>query len=198
MRIIDAAEILIGQHGIDGVSLLQIAKQAGQSNKYAVQYHFGSKENLLRAIFDTRLTRIGERRRKRLDALQADSAITIRNLLGALIFPVYEEVAADGLHHYALFATRVLDSPLAEETWYKAENFATAAEVKERLSKLTPHLSTAEFDLRLQLVAEMLTRALAIIDRAATSSGPRKSRATGEQILETAIDIAAAALQAVR
>src|SRR3546814_2769538 len=43
-RILQAAEDCFGEHGIDAVSLRQIAIAAGQGNTAAVQYHFGSKE----------------------------------------------------------------------------------------------------------------------------------------------------------
>src|SRR3546814_6660333 len=53
-RILQAAEDCFGEHGIDAVSLRQIAIAAGQGNTAAVQYHFGSKEGLLEAIFQHR------------------------------------------------------------------------------------------------------------------------------------------------
>ncbi|MGH6781308.1 MAG: TetR/AcrR family transcriptional regulator, partial [Sphingomonadaceae bacterium] len=48
-RLMAAGEALIGLHGIDGVSLEDIARGAGQANKYAVQYHFGSRDGLIQA-----------------------------------------------------------------------------------------------------------------------------------------------------
>ena len=48
-----AAERLFALHGIDGVSLRQIAAEAGSANNSAVHYHFGSKTGLIAAIFRT-------------------------------------------------------------------------------------------------------------------------------------------------
>src|SRR3546814_19686067 len=62
-RILQAAEDCFGEHGIDAVSLRQIAIAAGQGNTAAVQYHFGSKEGLLEAIFQHRLPAIHQRRK---------------------------------------------------------------------------------------------------------------------------------------
>ena len=47
MTLINAAEELFAQSGIDGVSLRQINVTAGQKNSSAVHYHFGSKESLI-------------------------------------------------------------------------------------------------------------------------------------------------------
>src|SRR3546814_9487590 len=59
-RILQAAEDCFGEHGIDAVSLRQIAIAAGQGKHAAVQYHFGSKEGLFEPIFQTRLPAIDQ------------------------------------------------------------------------------------------------------------------------------------------
>jgi AcrR family transcriptional regulator len=61
-QIVLAAERLFARHGVDGVSLRQIGAAAGTSNNSAVQYHFGSKDGLVEAIFGYRLPRLRERR----------------------------------------------------------------------------------------------------------------------------------------
>ena len=50
-------------HGIDGVSLRQIAAEAGSANNSAVHYHFGSKDGLIAAIFRHRLPQLISERR---------------------------------------------------------------------------------------------------------------------------------------
>jgi AcrR family transcriptional regulator len=56
--ILVTAERLFAEHGIDAVSLRDIADAAGQKNKVVVQYHFGDKESLAREIAATRLRAI--------------------------------------------------------------------------------------------------------------------------------------------
>lgn len=46
----DAALRLFAQRGVDGVTVRQIAEAAGQKNHASVAYHFGSKEELVRAV----------------------------------------------------------------------------------------------------------------------------------------------------
>jgi AcrR family transcriptional regulator len=57
------AERLFALHGIDGVPVRQILMAAGVANKSAVQYHFESKDGLVRAILDHRAPYLNERRR---------------------------------------------------------------------------------------------------------------------------------------
>jgi AcrR family transcriptional regulator len=61
-QIVLTAERLFAEHGIEGVSLRQIGAEAGNGNNSAVQYHFGTKEKLVHAVFEYRLPRLRERR----------------------------------------------------------------------------------------------------------------------------------------
>ena len=61
-QILLAAERMIADHGVDGVSMRQIGTAVGSGNNSAVLYHFGSKDNLVTAIFEYRLPGLRERR----------------------------------------------------------------------------------------------------------------------------------------
>jgi AcrR family transcriptional regulator len=50
-RILDAAEHLFAERGFDGTSIRDVTAEAGV-NLAAVHYHFGSKEDLLRAVLE--------------------------------------------------------------------------------------------------------------------------------------------------
>lgn len=65
-----AAEKLFAEGGIQGVSMREIAARARQGNHAAVQYHFGSREGLVQAIFDFRMEQMEPMRGKMLDSLE--------------------------------------------------------------------------------------------------------------------------------
>ena len=65
-RILGAAEELFAQHGFAGTSLRQVTSLAAV-NIAAVNYHFGSKENLVNEVFRRRMDDMS---RERLAALQ--------------------------------------------------------------------------------------------------------------------------------
>ncbi|KPM53975.1 TetR family transcriptional regulator [Frankia sp. R43] len=77
-QIVLSAERLFALHGIDGISLRQIGAAAGNGNNSAVQYHFGSKDRLIRAIFEYRLPRLHERRA---DLVATRASHDLRSLL---------------------------------------------------------------------------------------------------------------------
>ena len=60
-RILDVAEDLFGEQGFDRVSIRDITKQA-QVNLAAINYHFGSKEDLIAAVFERRVVPVNKAR----------------------------------------------------------------------------------------------------------------------------------------
>lgn len=190
LRLIETAERLFADHGFEEVSLLEIARQAGQGNKNAVQYHFGSKDKLLEAIFSLRLQSIEQRRQTRLAAMDAENSTSLDQWIRAFIYPVYEEVSADGRHHYARFARRMLDTPRARELWTQSPYFKTTVTIKTELAARCTQLSSAEFELRMALIAELLISALELIDRALASCDSGDPAPDEAAILETAIAMA--------
>ena len=60
-RILDAAELLMGEKGFTSTSMRDITA-AAKVNHASVNYHFGSKEALLAAVLERRLQPINEQR----------------------------------------------------------------------------------------------------------------------------------------
>ena len=72
VRILDAAEWLFTEQGFEATTLRQITRAAGV-NLAAVNYHFGSKEALIREVFRRRLTWLNQQRLRELDRLEAEA-----------------------------------------------------------------------------------------------------------------------------
>lgn len=69
-RILDTAERIFAEQGINACSIRSITSEAGV-NLASVHYHFGSKEALIRAVWERRVAPINEERLKMLDAVEA-------------------------------------------------------------------------------------------------------------------------------
>lgn len=107
LLLISAAEKLVAENGPEGVSSRQIAAAAGQTNNYAVQYHFGSKEGLLDAIFAHRLQRVDSLRGDLADAVWSGGAEpSVRKCLDVVFLPLASEVL-DPDSRYVSFLARV-------------------------------------------------------------------------------------------
>ncbi|MDF1735377.1 MAG: TetR family transcriptional regulator [Minwuia sp.] len=91
-KILVAAGELFSQQDITLVSQRQILQAAGQRNTSAIQYHFGSREGLLRAVFERGVGRIDDRRNQILDELEATGRQPqIEDYINALVRPLCEQ-----------------------------------------------------------------------------------------------------------
>lgn len=96
-QILDAAEGLIAEQGIDAVSLRAITS-AAKVNLAAVHYHFGSKDALVQKVFERRIRPVNARRLQMLD--QAEEAahnapVQLEAILRAFVEPAIRLYAQD-------------------------------------------------------------------------------------------------------
>jgi AcrR family transcriptional regulator len=106
--IIENAEKMIADHGVEGVSLRQIRVAIGSNNSNLVSYHFGSKESLVEAIYLQREARIEEMRKGLLaDLLAREQGGDVAVLLNAMFLPFFELTAENGEHVYAAFISSI-------------------------------------------------------------------------------------------
>src|SRR5512134_142774 len=88
-RILDAAEELFMEHGFEATSLRSLTASAGV-NLAAVNYHFGSKEELFQAVLTRRLDPMNLERIDLLTALEKAAAprpVPCERILGAMLIP---------------------------------------------------------------------------------------------------------------
>lgn len=96
-RILDAAERLFAERGVESVSLRDVAAAAGQRNNSATQYHFGDRAGLVAAVFARRMQRVGERRALLAHQIErAGDERDITALVLALVGPLAEVVCETG------------------------------------------------------------------------------------------------------
>lgn len=100
-RIIRAGEKLFSRNGIESTSLRMVATAAGQANVAAVQYHFGSKEGLITAIFEDRVSEMEEPRRRMLEKIGDITKANLQQLCEIVFLPYLDLVDEDGNHVYA-------------------------------------------------------------------------------------------------
>lgn len=113
-RLRRAAELLFAANGVDGVSLRQIAREAGQRNVTAVTYHFGSRDGLLRAVLDHHLAHVRIRHQALLDRYRAnppaDPTDQLRELADVLVMPLCAELdCVDGGPEFLRVAAEVVN-----------------------------------------------------------------------------------------
>ncbi|MEV8375025.1 TetR family transcriptional regulator [Kribbella sp. NPDC056861] len=94
-RLLNIAEQRFGEGGYEGTSLRAITVAAA-ANIAAVNYHFGSKEALLRAAVARAMAPVNTERRRRLDQLEAKGDPSAEQLIRAFIEPGLDLVLRRG------------------------------------------------------------------------------------------------------
>lgn len=128
-RMILVGEVLLAAQGIYGVSLREVASKAGQRNHNAVQYHFGSREGLIRAIFEYRMAQMEPARSRMLEQAEAQGLLMdARSLLDIIMLPQLDLEDVEGNNSYAGFLSQYL-------LWNRSTRFGDFG------SKSPPHLA---------------------------------------------------------
>jgi AcrR family transcriptional regulator len=86
-RLLDAAERLFLLHGYERVTGRMINAEAG-CNPAAIHYHFGSRENLVAQLLETRLLQRWQQDRFGFDALEARPDPTVEEVVGHSVGPL--------------------------------------------------------------------------------------------------------------
>ncbi len=94
-RILESAETLFAEDGLASTSLRKITTRAGV-NLAAVNYHFGGKEELIKAVFSCRIENLNRERIRRLVQVE-QQGLDVDGILTAFIAPALE-LAQDNRH----------------------------------------------------------------------------------------------------
>src|SRR6476659_1698049 len=94
-RLLDAAEQLFAERGLDAVSVRDITELA-DANTAAIHYHFGSKQDLIAAVLERRAAAMGERREELLSRLEEQPVVELRDVVQAAIVQPTAELVAEG------------------------------------------------------------------------------------------------------
>ena len=169
--LVEIAESLFASSGLDVVSLRQVAASAGLSNPASVQFHFGSRENLIRAIWRKRLPALERLRAQRFAALmEQEDQPGVEALIDCAHRPFLE-----GFETFSQFLVHVLRSPHHRKIRKEFDSLSPVSlQIMELIRKQLPHLDDEAFIFR------MLTGTLIVLDaigpsNAVTPSAWRKS-----------------------
>ena len=171
VRLLDAAERLVGERGVDGVSLRAINAEAG-TNVAAAHYHFGSKEALVRAVLDRRMAVLAEQRYGQLDAIEHDPTPAPRAVAAVFVTPLFELASRPEGARYVRFLAALYR---AEGDWLPVLDAAFApqwARIEPVLARAVPHVPDDRRGRRLSLASDTMLRMLADADRYAGALDP--------------------------
>jgi AcrR family transcriptional regulator len=107
--LLDTALQLFAERGLDGVSLAQINRAAGQRNATALHYHFGGREGVIQAIFDRHTPAVNVLREGLIRKLP--TVPDARDLVHVLLYPLVEQVRNEAGCYYLQFLAQMTNNP---------------------------------------------------------------------------------------
>jgi AcrR family transcriptional regulator len=168
-RILDAAESLFMEHGFEATSLRSLTTAAGV-NLAAVNYHFGTKEELFQAVLTRRLDPMNQERIDLLQRVEREAvgrALSCEKILFAMLIPALR-LARDekrgGKNFLRLLGRAYADPAPFIRHFLSAQYGDMIGLYKEAFLKALPHLSRQELTWRLHFVMGALSYTLAGTD----------------------------------
>ena len=167
--ILDAAEALFAEQGFNPTSLRNITAKAGV-NLAAVNYHFGSKDALITAVFERRIIPMNQRRMARLKALNSQYGagdIPLEELIEAFMGPPLE-LARDTDEGGAIFLKllgRMYTEPSLDLQEAIRELYGPVIErFKDAFARVLPQLPADELYWRMHFMVGLLAYMMAGTD----------------------------------
>jgi AcrR family transcriptional regulator len=195
-RILGAAEELFAQFGFAGTSLRQVTSRA-DVNIAAVNYHFGSKENLVNEVFRRRMDEMSAQRLSQLRTAVAQSPCELEAVLAAFVAPAL--ALAQDRHGGGAFI-RVIARAYAEKNdslrRFLSDQYGhVLREFAKAIAGCVPALSKEELYWRLDFLSGALTYAMADFGMIKRPSGVSEANHR-ERAARELIRFAAAGLRA--
>jgi AcrR family transcriptional regulator len=168
-RILDAAEALFMEHGFEATSLRSITTTAGV-NLAAVNYHFGSKEELFQAVLTRRLDPMNQQRLALLTELErcaAPAPVACEKILSAMFIPALNLARdpARGGENFLRLLGRAYADPAPFIRQFLSEQYAVMiSRFKTAFGRALPELPKKELSWRLHFIMGALSYTLAGTD----------------------------------
>ncbi len=186
-RILDAAEELFMQNGFGGTSMRHLTARAGV-NLAAVNYHFGSKDALIEAVFRRRLDPMNAARIAALEALEAGGrAQEPEAIIRAFISPslsMMEDTKGGGRNFIRLLG-RTYTEPAKALRQLIGQMYAPAMQrYKGALERALPHMPREELVWRMTFMFRTLAYTLAATDTVQLIAGAKPEDRYDARLLE--------------
>ncbi len=194
-RILEIAERLFAEQGVEQVPLRQIVVESGQRNRSALHYHFGSREALVSHLLNQRLHQVNEIRHRYLDELEGRGRpLDIRGVVEATIRPLADVVLDTdwGTNYLQVLAQTTFSPGLLNKGLVDKTAMSALYRVREHLYALLPDVPRDVMKLRLIWFMDTVVYSMAHWVR------ERDKRARSTPPVDELVDFCAAALAGPR
>jgi len=198
-NLLEVAERLFAEHGLDAVSMRQINREAGQRNTSSIHYYFGTREAVIEAVLERRMSAINEQRLALIaDLKAAGKEDGLQDLVAAYIQPLAAQIGSRrGSNAYVRFLAQAYASSeidilkIARGRWDQSLD-----ELARLMRGCLAHLPTAVFRERVLNCFRGVVYVLADRERDILTDRERPDRLPIADLIEDLITTQTAALAA--
>ncbi len=198
-RLIEAATRGFAEHGVHTASLLEITRQAGQRNRGAVHYHFGSRTGMLVAVLEQPLDALAAREQELMSVARERPDDDLVSVVRALVLPAIELAERGGLgrSYLMILGELVEEDPGSMDAGVlhaleRLGGFEVYALLEDRMPALPEDVRSE----RLSLVSAFVLRAIADRSRAGERETPGRAQLAIEPFTRNLVDMVVGMLSA--
>jgi len=156
--LLDTAEQLMADHGPEAVSMREISTRAEQRNNNAAQYHFGSRDGIIEAVLDRRMTPIDECRAEMVATLDADAPMSA--LVRTVVEPL-AEASRRNPQYVRFFAQLRLSAAHSHHVMHGQTRTSSFSDVRDQIDARLADLSADERSRRRWLCSTLIVHSIA-------------------------------------
>lgn len=197
-RLLDAAQKLFVEQGMDATSLRHITTLAG-ANLASVNYHFGSKNELIQALFARQLDPLNKERIRLLDEFEkrfATNPVPLELILEAFFKPAFARLQNEKSRDFVCLLGRIL----SDANDLRRTLLSQFKEVQVRffaaLHKTLPDIPVTDLTWRAHFMIGAMAHTFALPERLSIPSPETMYDTNDTEIMQRLIEFAAAGLSA--
>ena len=202
-RLLDAAAHEFAEHGVWNASLIEVTRRAGQRNRAALRYHFGSREAVLCAVLERHVEflahREGELLAKAFQAPDDDVGVVVE----AIVRPAAELAASGWRGRACLLIVAELAgedparfSPDLESVLARTGGNEVYALLEARMPDIPPALLAERFSLITSFILRAVADRARALERHGHRGHPSRPQLDDETFVVNLVAMVAAAVSA--
>lgn len=190
--LVEAATALFAADGVFTASLVEVTRRAGQRNRGAVHYHFGSRTGLLVAVLEQHTAFLAAREGELLDLARTTPDDDLGSVLEAIVRPAVElaDTGRAGRDYLVVVGQLVEAYDALDDSVREALHHTGGYAVYELLERRMPPADEALRNERLALVTGFILRSVADRARAQQADAPARSQLPTERFVRNVVAMA--------
>jgi AcrR family transcriptional regulator len=199
-KLVDEAARAFAAHGVYGASLIDITRRAGQRNRGALHYHFGSRAGVLCAVLERHVDFLARREGELLQLALAAPADDVKSVVEAIVRPATElaESGWRGRCYLVILAELVEEDPTSLDpdvanALARTGGYEVYALLAERMADVSDEVRAERFALATGFILRAVADRARVLGRRGRRGRPQLAQ---EEFVRNLVAMVAAGMSA--